>query len=157
MATENFSKAQQLVFFRLGGFSCNFPRCWSLTEAFGLPGKAGTALKPGTLLCACLQLHFLLNTAIQTQLSSTPTTSESSSPLSVTDHNTSRKNIFSELLILDIPQAGNPTLCKHIPSTQTLTRLLSSAQTLTRFLSSQGRDSFMLPGFWSALVLISVL
>lgn len=59
----------------------------------------------------------------------------------------SRKNIFCELLVLDIAQVGNPTLCKHI----------FSAQTLTSFLSRQDRDSFMLPGFWSALVLTSVL
>lgn len=59
----------------------------------------------------------------------------------------SRENIFSELLVLDITEVGNATLCKHI----------SSAQTLTSFLSRQDRDSFMLPGFWSPLVLISVL
>lgn len=98
-------------------------------------------------LCVCLQLHFLLKVTIQIQLSSTPTISEPSSPLSVVGHNMCRKNTFSELLVLDIPQTGNSPLCKHI----------SSAQTLTSFLSRQDRDSFMLPGLWSPLVLTSVL
>lgn len=70
-----------------------------------------------------------------------------SSENNVVGHCMATENILSDLLAVDIPQAGNPALYIHV----------SSAPTLTSFLSRQEMDGLMLPGFWSPLMLTSAL